>query len=313
MKKKRLPNFIIAGFPKCGSTSLYYYLNEHPEIFMPKQKELHYFTFDILSATLEGPGDIEVNKFHINNFEDYQKAYENVKNEIAIGDASPSYINYPSCIPRIKKKLGDNVKIIILLRDPIKRAYSNYLHLVREHREGLDFLSAIKEEENRKSKKYSDFWYYTFNSFYYEKIKVFKSEFKDVMIITAEEMSKDTQRVIGEVYSFLEVNQNFIPKNIDRKYNPGGAFKNNFITRFFFKQSKTRSLIKQVLPIAPWMKHLKHKIIKQYQEPTPNIDEETENYLVNLFEEDVMKLKSGLGVNIENWNTKLLLLENEKK
>ena len=45
MKK---PNFIIAGFPKCGTTSLYHYLNEHPQIFMPNQKELHFFTFEIL-------------------------------------------------------------------------------------------------------------------------------------------------------------------------------------------------------------------------------------------------------------------------
>ena len=61
MKK---PNFIIAGFPKCGTTSLYHYLNEHPQIFMPNQKELHFFTFEILSKLKNGPRDKIVKKTH---------------------------------------------------------------------------------------------------------------------------------------------------------------------------------------------------------------------------------------------------------
>lgn len=309
MNSKKLPNFIIAGFPKCGSTSLYYYLNEHPEIFMPSQKELHFFTHEILNSTIEGPGDKQVNKFHITSFNEYKKCYSKVTNQEVIGDASPSYINYPSCISDLKDKLGDDVKIIVLLRDPVKRAYSNYLHLVREHRENLDFFSALKEEQNRRNKKYSDFWYYTFNSFYFEKIKAFKNEFKDVLIITTEEMSRETSKVITEVYSFLGVDKNFIPDNIERRYNPGGLYKENIITKFFFKQSKLRSLIKQVIPISPWMKHFKHSLINKYQRPTPPIDERSEDYLVELFSEDVLKLNSEFGVNTEFWNKKFITLD----
>lgn len=304
MSKKKLPNFVIAGFPKCGSTSLYYYLNEHPDIFLPKQKELHYFTYDIISSTLEGPGDTRVNKFHVSNFNDYKKKYSEVRNEKAIGDASPSYINYPSCISEIKGKLGNDVKVIILLRDPVKRTYSNYLHLIREHRETLDFFSALKEEQNRKSKKYSDFWYYTFNSFYYEKIKAFKAEFKNVLIITTEEMNKETSKVIKGTYEFLGVDESFMPENLDRRYNPGGVFKENVITKFFFKQSKLRTIIKSLIPITPWMKHLKHKMINKYQEPAPTIDEKAEDYLIDLFKEDVIKLKEQYGIKTEFWNKK---------
>lgn len=306
MTSKKLPNFVIAGFPKCGSTSLYYYLNEHPEIFMPTQKELHFFTHEILSSTIEGPGDNQVNKFHITNFDEYKKCYSKVSGQKTIGDASPSYINYPSCISEIKDKLGNDVKIIVLLRDPVKRTYSNYLHLVREHREDLDFFSALKEEQNRKDKKYSDFWYYTFNSFYYDKIKAFKAEFKDVMVITTEEMSKETSKVIRDTYKFLGVNENFSPENVDRRYNPGGVFKENIITKFFFKQSKLRTTIKSLIPITPWMKHLKHNMINKYQEPTPVIDEKAEDYLIDLFKEDVVKLNKELGVKTEFWNKKFM-------
>ena len=99
MKK---PNFIIAGFPKCGTTSLHHHLNEHPEIYMPAQKELHFFTFDILSKLNNGPKDAIVKKTQINNSENYLNFYKAVRNEIAIGDASPSYINYPSQFKKIK-------------------------------------------------------------------------------------------------------------------------------------------------------------------------------------------------------------------
>ena len=125
MKK---PNFIIAGFPKCGTTSLHHYLSEHPQIFMPNQKELHFFTFEILSKLKNGPRDKIVKKTQIDNSEKYLKFYREVKNEIAIGDASPSYINYPTQFAKIKEYLNDP-KLIIVLRDPINRAYSNYLHL----------------------------------------------------------------------------------------------------------------------------------------------------------------------------------------
>ena len=136
MKK---PNFIIAGFPKCGTTSLHHYLNEHPEIFMPEQKELHFFTYKILSKLKNGPKDELVKETQINSSEKYLSYYQNVKKEIAIGDASPSYINYPSEFLKIKRYLNDP-KVIIILRDPINRAYSNYLHLKREHSSLLTFL-----------------------------------------------------------------------------------------------------------------------------------------------------------------------------
>src|SRR5690606_30047138 len=120
--QEKLPNFIVAGFPKCGSTSLHYYLNEHPDIFMPKQKELHYFTHKRLSSLCSGPADIEVDKFNIKTFEAYKAFYKGAQFYKAVGDVSPSYINYPECIEEIKQKLGDDIKVIVLVRDPINRA-----------------------------------------------------------------------------------------------------------------------------------------------------------------------------------------------
>lgn len=304
--KDKLPNFVVVGFPKCGSTSLHYYLNEHPDIFMPRQKELHYFTNKILSSMTGGPGDKEVDKFHVKSFEEYKGFYKDVDSQRAVGDVSPSYINYPSCIIEMKEKLGLNLKIIVLVRDPIKRAFSNYLHLVREERELLDFYSALKMEPKRKKKNYSDFWFYSFNSDYYQKIKMFKEAFQNVLLITTEDMSMSTKETIQSVYRFLDVDDKFMPENVNRKYNEGGVFRKNLVTKFFFRQGKLRSLIKKNIPITPRMKHLKHALINKFHEKAPEIDPIAEKFLIDLFSKDVLKLERDFQINVKLWNPKFL-------
>ena len=241
MKK---PNFIIAGFPKCGTTSLHHYLDEHPQVFMPEQKELHFFTFKILSKLKNGPKDEFVKETQINSSEKYLSYFQNVKKEIAIGDASPSYINYPSEFLKIKKYLNDP-KVIIILRDPINRAYSNYLHLKREQRETMSFEDAIGAEEERINNKYSDFWYYKFNSTYYQKIVKAKTIFSNVLILTIEELDKNPIITMKKVYKFLGVNNNFSFKTISEKFNVGGNYKKNFATKIIFQPSKFKNRIKR--------------------------------------------------------------------
>lgn len=302
MKNKKRPNFIIAGFPKCGSTALHYYLDDHPEVFMPKQKELHFFTNHILAKLKNGPGDKEAKLNQISNLDNYDKCFENAKDSQVIGEASPSYINYPSVFSEINKELN-KPKVIIMLRDPIKRAYSNYLHLVREHRESLSFYDSLMKENERINNGYSDFWYYKFNSSYFDKILAAKKSFDDVLIITQEELRNDTKGTIKKVFSFIGVDNNYTPNNIHQKYNHGGVFEDNFITRFFFKQTKFKSTIKKIVPIPVQLKNVLNNTVSKYRQPTPEIDVETMNYLVTYFKKDVKKLKS-LGVAIEHWNPK---------
>lgn len=299
---KKLPNFIIAGFPKCGTTSLYQYFNSHDDIYMPDQKELHYFTYPILSKSINGVGDKEVNKYHINTLEEYMFCFSKVSHEKAIGDASPSYANYPEeAIPKIKELLGDP-KIIIVLRDPIKRAYSNYLHLKRTGRETLSFYEALLKEEERIKLGYSDFWHYSFNSIYFDKIKKYIDNFSDVKIVVFEEYVKDIVKNTQDLYQFLGVDSNVEPKNLNVTFNPGGVYSENIITKFIFSHNIFRSFIKKHMKVTPFMKKLKVRVLQTFKKPTPKIDEEAERFLINKFKKDVQKLNKELNVNIEFWN-----------
>ena len=296
MKK---PNFIIAGFPKCGTTSLHHYLSEHPQIFMPSQKELHFFTYEILSKLKNGPKDGAVKKTQIQDSKKYLDFYRNVKNEIAVGDASPSYINYPNQFLKIKEYLEDP-KFIVVLRDPINRAYSNYLHLKREQRETLTFKEAVNRENKRIKDKYSDFWYYKFNSTYYDKILKAKETFKEVLIITSEELNENHVATMKKVYKFLDVDCNFITKRKSNRFNKGGYYKKNLFTKIIFQPSKFKNLIKKFIKPTPSLKILLARVASVFRAKTEEIDEETVLYLTKHFKEEVKKLKS-LNINTSNW------------
>lgn len=296
MKK---PNFIIAGFPKCGTTSLHHYLSEHPQIFMPSQKELHFFTYEILSKLKNGPKDGAVKKTQIQDSKKYLDFYRNVKNEIAVGDASPSYINYPNQFLKIKEYLEDP-KFIIVLRDPINRAYSNYLHLKREQRETLTFKEAVNRENKRIKDKYSDFWYYKFNSTYYDKILKAKETFKEVLIITSEELNENHEATMKKVYKFLDVDCDFITKRKSNRFNKGGYYKKNLFTKIIFQPSKFKNLIKKFIKPTPSLKILLARVASLFRAKTEEIDEETVLYLTKHFKEEVKKLKS-LNINTSNW------------
>ena len=116
-------DFVVVGVPKAGTSSLYEYLKVHPQIFLTKQKELHFFSREALQKSHAGKGDKMALKPIIKNWQDYNNLFiDKLENQIA-GDISPSYFYFANeSISQIKKYLGSKIKIIIILRDPIERA-----------------------------------------------------------------------------------------------------------------------------------------------------------------------------------------------
>jgi hypothetical protein len=300
-----LPNFLVVGFPKCGSTSLHYFLDDHPDIFMPQQKEIHFFSYDRINILNKGPKDKHVKKLQIGEFENYKKMFRTSEKRKISGEVSPSYVNYPEvCIPKIKKILG-KPKIIIIVRDPIKRAYSNYLHLVREGRETLDFYQALKKENTRRERGYSDFWYYSFNSDYFNKVKAYKEAFENVLIIESEQLKEKPKSTISDVYKFLEVNKDYEPSVLDKLYNEGGVYRSNIVTNFFFRQSKARDIARKIIPAKANIKHFKQKILKRYQKSIPEIDERAKKLLIDNLKTNTKKLKETYKLSCLNWDEEL--------
>ena len=109
------------------------------------------------------------------------------------------------------------------------------------------FKDAIAVEEERMKNKYSDFWYYKFNSTYYDKIIKAKETFSNVLILTSEELSNNGDATLKNVYKFLEVDDNFKLKRKFNNFNKGGHFKENIFTKIIFQPSTLKNIIKKFI------------------------------------------------------------------
>ena len=130
-----MPNFLIIGAMKSGTTALYYYLEQHPQVYMSPVKEPNFFCSEENSD-----GDFAT------RLGAYQDLFRDVSGEKAIGEASHCYLYEPEAAARIQEYITD-AKLIAVLRDPVDRAYSHFLHMVRNGSEPLtDFALALREE-----------------------------------------------------------------------------------------------------------------------------------------------------------------------
>ena len=117
--------FFIVGAPKAGTTSLHHYLKQHPDVYVPERKEMHFFSQpEVLNTYYE-------TEEMVKSSDEYEKHYEDASNEQICGDITPSYLYNNNAANRIYS-FSPEAKIIIILRDPVERAISHYLMDVRK-------------------------------------------------------------------------------------------------------------------------------------------------------------------------------------
>ncbi|MGH9857806.1 MAG: sulfotransferase, partial [Acidobacteriota bacterium] len=143
----KMPNFLIIGAGKSGTSSLYYYLRQHPDIYMSPVKEPNFFAYDANHRGWNGP--IRHLEDSITSLSEYMKLYDSVQNEKAIGEASPSNFCARAC-DQVRRYVP-NARLVCILRQPVDAAYSAYLHRRRDgHEPESDFLKAFRATDSRK-------------------------------------------------------------------------------------------------------------------------------------------------------------------
>ena len=230
----KLPNFLLVGYPKCGTTSLYSYLKQHSEVFLPKQKELHFFSVagaDEESLKVElFPFDSNINSMITRTIEEYKGHFIGANRYDAVGEMTPSYaIMHERSISNIKKFLPNyrKTKIILVIRDPVKACISHYNMQKNRNIEYLSLEDSINQSQLRK--KYGHYRRDHVNSFMYaEGIKAFKNEFDNVLVILSDDLKHKTKDTLRSVCDFLEIDPNY-KFNVNSlanvgKYNPKSDF-----------------------------------------------------------------------------------------
>ncbi len=247
---KKLPNFFIAGAARSGTTSLHRYLGQHPEIYLTPRKETHFFACGLLPSSFKGPGDERLNERIIRDEEQYAQLFAGARRAKAIGEASVFYLCYPATAERIAEAIP-GAKIIMLLREPVERAYSAYTFLAG--RETLDFAEGLKREEERKRQDFEPMWWYREAGLYYEQVRHYMEVFgsERVKVLLYDDLFSNPGETLREVFSFLGVRED-VSINISVRYNPAGVPRSRglyaLLDHFIYHPSALEKCVKSLVP-----------------------------------------------------------------
>ncbi len=287
------PNFLIVGAAKSGTTSLAKYLDEHPDIYISKVKEPRFLISNtIKSISKKDPSYKHLTSNSILKLKDYLALFRNRK-EKALGEASIHYLYHKEeAVENIKKYLGTDVKIIVLLRSPVFRAISNWKY---QDKDFLDFRSAVKNEQRRKKEGFNSFWFYTSLGFYYNQIKFYMDNFNHVQVVLFEDFIKNTYVVMKNLYSFLDVDYNYENINFD---------KHNANTLTVVPKSKfLKSRINSQKRVNVFKDLVSMRIVPKtlYFDKKDMYSDDDISYLKKLYEEDIKKLQKLINQDLSNW------------
>lgn len=289
-----LPNFIIVGAPKAGTTSLYHYLSEHPQVFMSEPKEVNYFSREEIEAQ-----GLYYDSFKAKTLSEYEQLFASVTDEKAVGEGSVSYLFYTQTPAKIKAAIPD-VKIIILLRDPVERAFSHYLMDYRMGLVDLPFEEIVYKKGNNKR---LDLYYqqYVELGLYHEQVKRYFDLFgeKQVKIYLQEDLRSNTEGVILDLYDFLGIDKSFMP-NVEKEHNAFSMPKNRLIYKLY-ASNIVRSIVSTLFPDA-FKEVVKNLFFERKQKP--KLDAKTKEYLRSLYKNDVQKLEQLIRRDLSKWECK---------
>ena len=287
------PNFLIVGAAKAGTTSLSKYLGEHPEVYISKIKEPRFLITDTIKGiSKEDPSRDYLLSNSVLNIKDYLLLFKDRKEKV-LGESSVHYLYHNvEAISNIKKHLGDKVKIIIVLRNPVDRAISNWRY---QDKDFLVLKEALNIEKTRIEKGYNSFWFYTELGFYYEQVKSYIDNFENTKVVLFEDLIKNTESVMTELYKFLNVDSSYKNENFKKH--------NHSTVSITPKHQSLKYLLNTQNRVNTFKKLVKNKVIpkKLYFEKSELITDNDVDFLKGLYKEDIKKLQKLINQDLLNW------------
>jgi hypothetical protein len=291
------PNFLIVGAANSGTTSLYTWLNQHPEVLLPALKEPHYF------SQIRPSYEQRYMRTYVTQERAYLKLFRGGAGYRAVGEASPSYLFDAEAPLRIRSAVP-HARIIVLLRDPVERAQSHYLMDVREGVQDRPFYEAIEEDWNRSRKGWGISHLYVELGLYADQVKRYLTTFgsDQVLILMFEELRRTSQNgksALAKVLRFLDVDVTYL-NQIDTSYaeNSYGVARWSWARRLAGSNRVRR--VGQILvpPSLGSNQTVKRLIFQRFfvkSAPKPQIDPRGRDLLCSIFDPNIRALEAYLG------------------
>ncbi len=310
----RLPNFFLVGAPKAGTTSLYHYLDQHPQIYMSAIKEPHYFAAEIreencdpelrrrmaresraLREFLSGP--MREKRFGgiVPDWEDYVRLFANAVNESVLGEASVCYLWSPSAPARIAERIPD-AKILVMLRDPVDRAFSEYLHGLGNGVIRWTFREHIQRNLRQRSGQFCVHYPFLEFGLYSQQLSRYLERFgRNVWVGFHEDFKDHPMRVFQDICRFLGVAPEFSP-DMAQHYLEAQVPRMALIG--WFKRSGIWQAAARVTP-ASLRPLIRRRLIRR--PGATRMDPADRHYLRDFYREDILKLAALVGRNLDGW------------
>jgi hypothetical protein len=286
------PNFFVAGAQKCGTTSLYEHLKMHPQVFLPYMKEPGYF--------ITGPDPAQKLQMaqlqHCKTLAEYQTLYQGSEGFPAIGDLSTCYL-WDADAPQRIKDVCPQAKIIIILRDPVVRAYSAYIWnlTTRCPDTAPTFQEALKRDSLRNKTNWCTSYLYVECGMYFRQVQRYLDIFGNdqVLVLMFDDLAKKPQELFSGIAAHLGIDPApFSSTELSKAYN---SYR---LPRFqsayqFARKALSKELRRKLLP-APVQDWLRFSPLLYRTRRSP-IDAESRQFLQEVYDPDITRLEELLG------------------
>lgn len=295
-----LPNFLVIGAARSGTTSLYRYLGQHPDVFMSPRKEPSFFAYEGHPLDFCGPRDRElgVPAYAVTTRAEYEALFAGRTHERAVGEASPFYLCTAEAADRIARLVPD-ARLIAVLRDPSARAFSQYAMFVRDRRERLPFRRALAACEARRRANWAPGWQYLELGFYARQLRRYYARFppEQIKVVFYEDLCRDPLALCREVFAFLGVDPSFAP-DVTLRHN-SSRLKRRRLDRLLNRPHLGRTIARRVLPAA--VRRVVRRRLEQRLYRTLRLAPADRARLVDIYREEILELQRMTGRDLSSW------------
>ena len=304
-----MPDFLIIGAAKSGTTALYHYLNQHPQVYMSPEKEPRFFALEGQTPDFRGPADHRgINRCRFTSIEAYRELFREASEAEVAGEASTLYLYSPEAPENIARHAPD-AKLIVVLRNPVDRAYSAFLFMLRDSREPLDdFSLALEDEKRRIAENWGPEYHYLQRGFYYPQLERYLDRFgrEKVRIYLYEDLMEDPDGVVRDMFRFLGVEDSFTP-DMSSKHNVSGIPASKVLQRaylFLRGSSPLKSALKTLLPAKVrhrmYLRALR-SVQRRNLKKAPPLSPRVRRELTEAYRDDILKLQDLIQRDLSKW------------
>jgi Sulfotransferase family len=299
-----LPDFCLIGAPKAGTTALHAALATHPELYLSRVKEPKYFLCgDQPPAPQNGPGDAHSSREWVWKREDYEALFAGAPADMLRGESTPLYLADPAALDRMHGTIPD-AKLIVILRDPVDRAYSNWTHLWSDGLEPVgDFVAACDLEDQRQADGWAPFWRYLGLGRYGEQLQELYERYprEQVHVLRYRQLVDAPVETLNGICGFLGIDPDVVvelpSQNVSTYVEP------TLTTRVLQGVLRGGATVGKLFPPQVWRKASAPllRALKGQQRNRPELSEQERSRLVGRFSDDMALLSELTGETYDDW------------